>query len=153
MGLNGIQLGKALDIREVAAPVTNASNTDSNSDRIDMSNFEGVVFICPITDIANTAVATLSVEQNSADSDTGMTAVGGSTTSYTSAGDDDVTNKLLVVSCHKPTQRYVQAVRTSATANVAFGNVTAILYGCRTLPVTAHSTIAASAHGVSGTAT
>lgn len=153
MSLNGIQLGKALDFRVVGNPITNASNTDSNSSRIDMANYEGVIFSCSITDIANTAVAGFSVEQNSTDSDTGMTAVTGSTAAYTSAGDDDVTNENIIVSLHKPAQRYVQVVRTSSTANVAWGNVTAILYGSRSLPITAHSSVAASAHGVSGTAT
>ena len=50
---------------------------------------------------------------------------------------------------HKPRERYVQAVRTSATANIAFGEVHAILYGQGQLPAAAASTTAASADTVS----
>lgn len=39
----------------------------------------------------------------------------------------------------------MQAVITSATANIAFGTMTAILYGHRNMPVTEHSTILNSA--------
>ena len=62
-------------ISEVGAPVAAANNTDDNSDRLDMANFDGVCFICPITDSVATGVATLTVEQNTADSDTSMAAL------------------------------------------------------------------------------
>ncbi|MCB0134253.1 MAG: hypothetical protein KDD75_03995, partial [Caldilineaceae bacterium] len=113
--------------------------------RIDMSGFEGVMFICPIEDSVATGVATLKVEQNTADSDSGMAALSGASAAVTCATNDDVNGTLLVVDVYRPTERYVQAVRTSATANIAFGTVTAILYGPRELPVAAHATVAASA--------
>jgi hypothetical protein len=134
-----------IDVREVAAPVANASNTDSNSDRIDLAGYEGVIFVCPLEDSAATGVATLKVEQNTADSDTGMAALAGATATATCAVNDDLNGKLLILDVFKPRERYVQAVRTSATANIAFGTVTAILYGARKLPVTAHTTVQASA--------
>jgi hypothetical protein len=43
----------------------------------------------------------------------------------------------------------VQGVRTSATANVAFGEILAIRYGTRLAPVAASSTTAAAAEVVS----
>jgi len=103
------------------------------------------MFVCPIEDSVATGVATLKVEQNTADSDSGMAALSGASATVTSATNDDVNGTLLVVDVYRPTERYVQAVRTSATANIAFGTVTAILYGPRELPVTAHATVAASA--------
>lgn len=135
----------AVSVREVGAPITAASNTDSNSDRIDMANWEGVVFIAAVTDSVATGVATLKVEQNSADSDTGMAALSGATATATCASNDDINDKLLVIDVYRPRERYVQAVRTSATANIAFGSVVAILYGPRVEPVSDHSTILDSA--------
>lgn len=136
-----MNLIKSMKIMEVGAPVAAASNTDSNSDRIDMQGFEGVVFIAAVTDSLNTGVATLKVEQNTADSDTGMAALSGASATATSAEDDDLNNQLLIVDVYKPRERYVQAVRTSATANIAFGNVIAILYSGKKAPITVDSSV------------
>ena len=111
----------------------------------DRFGFNGVMFICPIEDSTETGVATLTIEQNAADSDTGMTALTGASATATSAADDDLNDKLLVVDVFKPTARYVQAVRTSADANIAFSTLTAVLYGPnRVSPVATHATVAAS---------
>lgn len=138
-------LYECIDIREVGAPVAAGSSIDNNSDRIDMAGYEGVIFITPIEDSVDTGVATVTVEQNGADSDSGMAALAGAVATVTSGADDDLNGKLLVVEVHKPRDRYVQAVRASATANIAFGTMTAILYGARKMPVTEHETVAASA--------
>lgn len=138
-----------LDIRYVGAAVGAGSSIDSNSTIIDMQNYDGVIFVTTITDSVDTGVATLTVEQNSANSDTGMAALSGAVASATSAANDDLNGKVLVVDVFKPQKRYVQAVRTSATANIAYGEVQAILYRNRKLPVPAHSTVAARAKVVS----
>lgn len=136
---------KDIEIREVGAPIAAGSSIDGNSDRIDMAGYEGVIFVCPLTDSAITGVATLTVEQNTSDADSGMAALSGATATATSAANDDLNDQLLVVEVYRPRERYVQAVRTSATANIAYGNLTAILYGKRKMPVSAHSTVLASA--------
>lgn len=132
-------------IQEVMAPVTAGASIDQNSDRLDMSGWDGVIFIVPITDSVNTGVATLTIEQNTADSDTGMAALAGAVATATSAADDDLNNQLLVVDLFRPTERYVQGVVTSATANIAFGNMVAIQYMGRKLPVTQPASVANSA--------
>lgn len=136
---------KDIEIREVGAPIAAGSSIDGNSDRIDMAGYEGVIFVAPITDSVNTGVATLTIEQSTADADGAMAALAGAVATVTSAGDDDINGQLLIVDVHRPRERYVQAVRTSATANIAYGNVTAILYGKRKLPITDHATVSASA--------
>jgi hypothetical protein len=136
-------LSKNVDVREVGAPVAAASDTDDNSDRIDTQDCEGVMFVCPIEDSAATGVATLTVEQNAADSDTGMAALAGAVATKTCVVNDDLNGTLLVVDVYRPRERYVQAVRTSLTANIAFGTVTAYLYGRRKLPPPQHSTVSA----------
>src|SRR5512146_356541 len=119
---------KDLQIDYVGALVTVANNTDSNSSRLDMSGYDGVIFMTTITDSVQNGVATLSVESNTADSDTGMAAISGASAAKTSASNDDINGMLLIVDVYKPLKRYVQGVRTSATQNIAFGEIIAIRY-------------------------
>jgi hypothetical protein len=139
-----MNLSKNVKIMEVGAPVSAANNTDDNSDRIDMSGWEGVVFVCPVTDSVAGGVATLKVEQNTANSDSGMAALSGASAASTSASNDDINDKLLIVDVYKPRERYVQAVRTSATQNIAFGSVIAILYNGKLAPVAADASVLAA---------
>ncbi len=132
-------------IGEVGAPIGAANNTDSNSDILDMAGFEGVVFVGTVTDSVATGVATLKVEQSDANADGAMAAITGATASATCAVNDDINDKVLMVEVYRPAKRYVQGVRVSATANIAFGSLIAIRYGSRKLPVTADSTVLASA--------
>ena len=116
-----------IEIREVGAPIAAGSTIDNNSDRIDMANYESVVFIAVVTDSVATGVATLTIESNDADSDSGMAAISGAAVTATSAANDDINDKLLIVEVRNPGKRYVQAVRSSATANIAYGSVIALL--------------------------
>lgn len=138
-------LMKDIEIREVGAPVAAGSSIDNNSDRIDMAGYEGVVFVCAVEDSVDTGVAALTIEQNASDSDSGMAALAGAVATATSAANDDLNNKLLAVDVYRPRERYVQAVRSSTTANIAFGTLIAILYGRKKLPIADHATILASA--------
>lgn len=135
-------------VGEVGAPIAAANNTDSNSDILDMSGYEGVIFIGSVTASTATGVAALTVESNTANSDTGMTAITGAAATATCAINNDLNDKLLVVNVYRPQKRYVQAVRTSATANIAFGSLIAIRYGAKELPVSADSTILSAANVV-----
>jgi len=136
---------KDVDIREVEAPVAAASSTDNNSDIIDMAGWEGVIFVCPIEDSVSGGVATLKVEQNTANSDSGMAAIAGASAAVTSGANDDLNGTLLVVEVYRPRERYVQAVQVSATQNIAFGTMTAILYGALKMPITKHATVSTRA--------
>ena len=120
-------LSKNVEIRVVGAPVAAGSTIDNNSSRIDMQDYESVMFVAPITDSVATGVATLAIQQNDADSDSGMAAIDGSAATVTCAVNDDVNGTALVSEVYHPAKRYVQATRTSATANIAYGDVIAIL--------------------------
>lgn len=136
---------ESVEVRVVAAPVAAASNTDNNSSRIDMQGYESVTFIASITASVATGVATLKIEENDIDSDTGMAApaLGAISATKTAVG-TELADTALVVESYHPGKRYVQAVRTSTTANITFGHVIALLRP-RQLPVTAHVTVVASA--------
>jgi hypothetical protein len=128
------------EIREVGAPVAAGATIDNNSDRIDMTDYESVTFIAMVTDSVATGVATLTVEANDADSDSGMAAVTGAAATATCAVNDDINDKMLIVEVARPAKRYLQAVRSSLTANIAYGPIIAILKP-RRVPVTNHSTV------------
>lgn len=130
-----------------AAAVSAASSTDDDSAAIDTQNWDGVMFVCPITDSANTGVASMIVEQSAA-SGSGFAALSGGTATATSAADDDLNTKLLIVDVYRPQERYVRVNRTSATANIAFGEVIAVLYRGSKYPVTQASAEVANAVAV-----
>jgi len=119
----------------VNAAIANANNTNDASDILDLSGWEGVIFLVPITDCAQTGVATLTVQQNTINSASGMAALAGAVATATSAANDDLNGKLLVVDLYRPTERYIRSVLTSATANIAFGDTIAILYQGSKMPV------------------
>lgn len=120
-------LSDNVEIRVVGAPVAAGAAIDANSSIIDMADYESVLFVATVTDSVATGVATLKIEENSVAADGGMTEVSGSAVSATSAVNDDINDKALVSEVFKPAKRYVQAVRTSATASIAYGSVVAFL--------------------------
>lgn len=138
-------LSDNVEIRVVGAPVAAGSTIDNNSSRIDMADYESVMFIAPITDSVATGVATLTIQSSDADSDDDMADVDGTAATVTSATNDDVNDTALVSELYHPAKRYVQATRTSATANIAFGAVIAILTP-RQKPVTQGATVSDTAY-------
>jgi len=140
---------KNCSIREVGAPISAANNTDSNSDIIDMQGYDGILFVGTVTDSVDGGVATLKVEQNDANADAGMAAITGAQAQATSAANDDLNDKLLIVDVYRPLKRYVQAVRTSATQNIAFGSLIAILYKGTKFPESEHSSVLDAALAIS----
>lgn len=130
-------------ISEALAPVSASSSIDSNSAILDMAGYEGVVFIVPIEDSVTGGVATLTIQHNTANSDSGMAATD-SVATVTCVSSDDINQQLLVAELYKPTKRYVQGVVTSSAANIAFGTMIAIRYGPRKAPVTEDTTVSDS---------
>lgn len=134
-----------LELRLVGNAVTAGSSIDDNSSRIDMSGYESVAFFTVISDSVATGVAEMVIQQNDADSDTGMAEINGTSATLTCATNDDINDLVLLTEARNPSKRYVQAVRTSATANIAYGAVFALLKP-RRLPVTQHATIGDNAY-------
>ncbi len=118
-----------------AAAVAAASNTDDDSTAVDTAGYDGILFVCAITDSANTGVATMTAEQGAVSAGTDAAALSGAVATATSAADDDLNTKLLAVDVYKPRERYVRVNRISATANIAYGAVIAILYQGSKAPV------------------
>ena len=127
--------------------------TDVTSAILDMSGYDAVRFLAPITDIANTSVVTLKLQQG-ADSGLSDVVTSEETATKTSAADDDLNGKMLVLDVVKPGPgvRYVRAKMTRATANAAIGNIIAERYRSRIVPVTQSSDVSNLKKSVSPTA-
>lgn len=125
-------LANDVKISWVKALIASANNTDSNTAILDMSGWDGVVFITPITTATTGGVATLTVEANTANSDSGMVAITGAAAAKTSPSN----GTLLIVDVYRPLKRYVQGVLTSATQVVTFDATIAIQYRGTKAPVT-----------------
>ena len=134
-----------VEIRVVGAPIAAGSSIDGNSSIIDMEGYESVAFVATITDSVDTGVAVLKIEESVANADGAMGAVSGALATVTSAANDDINGQALIVEYRKTSKRYVQAVRTSATANIAYGSIIAILTPYRK-PVTQDATVSAVAY-------
>ncbi|QPM89376.1 hypothetical protein [Pseudooceanicola algae] len=124
-----------LSLVGLAAAVAAGAAIDNDSAIIDMAGYEGVIFMTSIEDSVATGVATLTVEQSDANSGAAMAALAGAVATLTSGVNDDLNGKLLAVDVYRPRERYLRVNRASATANIAYGAVTAIRYGARVLPV------------------
>lgn len=112
----------------VAAAVSAGSSIDNDSAIVDMQGYDGCLFLTTITDSVNTGVATMTIEQNTANSSSGMAALSGAVATATSGGNDDLNGQMLAVDVYRPRERYLRANRTSATANIAYGECIAIKY-------------------------
>lgn len=137
-------LSDNLEFRYVGAAVAAGSSIDNNSTRIDMADYESVAFYTTITDSVATGVATLVIQQSDADSDAAMANVTGTAAAATSSENDDLNGTGLIAELRNPSKRYVQATRTSSTANIAYGEVIAVLKP-RRKPATQGSTISDTA--------
>ena len=130
----------------VAAAVAAGSSIDNDSAIVDMQGFDGVLFLTTITDSVITGVATMTIEQNTANSGSGMAALAGAVATATSGANDDLNGQMLAVDVYRPRERYVRAARISATANIAYGECIAIKYKSIKGPITQSTAdVAASA--------
>lgn len=132
-----------LVVKYLGAAVAAASDTSASpDDPIDMSGYDSVIFVSAITDSVATGVAGLKVQGG--DSSDDLSDLDDASASTTSSEDDDLNGETLQIGMYRPTNRYLKPVRTSATANIAFGELYAILTP-HLCPPDTDSTVAAMA--------
>ena len=118
-----------------------AGQTAVNSDIVDMAGFEGVRFIAGFGAITSGGVQSLKVQQNTANSASGMADLEGS--SITVNDDDD--NQIAISDIFRPTERYLRVAFTRGTQNSAIDFLIAELYGPRKAPISEDTSIVISA--------
>jgi len=130
-----MNLSKNVNIVRVANSASTAQ-TDVNSSILDMSGYDGVIFIASMGAITGGGACTLEAQQNTANSTSGMAQLSGSV-----ATGDDTDNISLVVDVYRPLKRYVRAVLKRADENSVADGIIAIQYKGRKAPVTFGATV------------
>ena len=100
--------------------------TDPDSSSVDMSGFDGVLFVGIVGTITGSGTVTMIAAQSSDDST--FNTLSGASVVATAAADSD---KLLVIDIQRPVDRYVRTSLTRATANSIYGGTLAIQYKAR----------------------
>lgn len=118
-----------------------AGTTKRTSSIIDMSGYDGVLFIIGLGTLIEDGTLDGFVEQNTANSASGMARLA-TTTAYTvTAADALKTQSCILVDVFRPQERYLQCNITPATQNAVVLGITAIRYRGRVKPESQDSTV------------
>ena len=141
-----MSLLKNIKVTPVAASAV-AAQTEVLTSVLDMSGFDGVMFIALMGDVTATSVLTLTAKGNTASSTSSPTPVTQVATSAFTAGASDADDKALVVDVYDPMLRYAFASLTRTTANAVVNGIIAIQYTAEYKPTTQAATVIAAAIG------
>lgn len=124
-----------------------AGTSNQNSSVLDMSGWDGVLFVAALGALTATQVTGLKAQQGSASNLSDAADLIGTGVGPLADGDS---NKCLALDIYRPQERYVRCVLTRGTANAVIDGVVAIQYRGRKSPVTQDTTtLAASESHVS----
>ncbi len=132
----------------VVEAAATAGTSTLTTDVLDMTGYEGVMFIALTGDVTDTSVLTLTVKANSANSTSSPTPVTQKASDAFTASATSADSKVIAVDVYKPTLRYVFAELTRATANAVIGGIIAIQYEPNYKPTSQDATVIASAFGL-----
>ena len=139
-----MNLSKNCKITVISAAAA-AATTEIVSDVLDMSGYDGVMFIALLGDVTVNSVLTLTAKGNSANSTSSPTPVTQAATDAFTAAAADADSKILMVDVAKPTLRYQFASLTRTAANAVVGGIIAIQYSAAEKPTTQDASVIASA--------
>jgi hypothetical protein len=142
-----MNLSKSIKVTVVEAAAA-AAQTELVTDVLDMSGYEGVMFLALLGDVTSGSVLTLTAKGNSANSVSSPTPVTQKATDAFTAGATSADSKVLMVDVYKPTLRYVFGSLTRTTADAVVGGIIAIQYGAGLKPTAQDATVIASAFGL-----
>ena len=129
-----------------------AAQTEVLSSVLDMSGYDGVMFIALLGDVTATSVLTLTAKGNTASSTSSPTPVTQKATAAFTAGASDADSTALVVDVYDPAMRYAFASLTRTTANAVVNGIVAIQYTAEYRPTAQDATVIANAFGPGVTA-
>jgi hypothetical protein len=105
-----------------------AGTTAKTTSIIDMSGYEGVLFVAEFGTIIEAGTINVQVLQNIINSITGMAALAGTAAHTVTAGNAALAQSAIAVDVYKPLERYLEVTVTPATSNAVICGVTAIRY-------------------------
>lgn len=123
-----------------------AGQTEVDTSVLDMSGWDGVMFIASLGTVTDNSVLTLTVKGNTANSVTLPAPITQKATAAFTASASS--NTALVVEVAKPVLRYVFAALTRTAQNAVVNNIIAIQYIGKEQPTTQDATVIASAFGL-----
>lgn len=118
-----------------------AGTTNQNGSTLDMSGWDGVLFVAQLGTLTATQVTGLKAQQGAAANMSDAADLLGTAVGPMADGDS---NKCLVLDIYRPQERYVRCVVTRGTANAVIDGVMAIQYRGRKAPVTQDTTTIAA---------
>ncbi len=127
-----MNLLKNVKITKVVPSFT-AGQTNRDGTILDMSGYEGVLFIASFGVLLATGTLELVVDQNDADSSSGMAELEGTVT-YTVPA-TPVSEVCLALDIYKPMERFVRCGIELGTANAEIDGVIAIQYKGKKAPI------------------
>jgi hypothetical protein len=121
-----------------------AATTAVNSSIIDMTGFDGVLFVAVTGVLTISSVVTLTIQENTLNQTGGMTAIpAGNTAAYTALGTETLNG--FQVDVYRPQQEFLRAVLTRSAANAVVNSIVAIQYQANHKPTVQDASVLASA--------
>jgi hypothetical protein len=111
-----------------------AGTTKRTSTILDMEGYDGVMFVAGLGTIIENGTLDVFVEQNTANSTSGMARLATTTAHTVTAANAALTQSAIVVDVFRPQERYLQCNITPATQNAVILGIVAIRYKGRTKP-------------------
>ena len=130
-----------------AAGAAAAAQTEVLSTVLDMTGYDGVMFIALLGDVTATSVLTLTAKGNTASSTSSPSPVTQKASTEFTAGASDADSTAIVVDVYDPAVRYMFASLTRTTANAVVNGIVAIQYKAEYRPTTQDATVIANAMG------
>lgn len=111
-----------------------AGTTKRTSTIIDMAGYDGVMFIASLGTLIEAGTVDVFVEQNTANSTSGMARLAGQTAHTVTAANALLSSSAIVVDIVNPTEQYLQCNITPASQNAVVLGIVAIRYRGRVKP-------------------
>lgn len=125
-----------------------AGTSVQNGTGVDMTDFEGVLFIFAMGALTATQVTSLKAQQSADDG--GADPYADITGAVTANAADADSNKLLLLDVYRPQKKFVRPVATRGTANAVIDGVVAVLYGPKKAPTSQPATFVSQSKAALG---
>lgn len=111
-----------------------AGTTKRTSDIVDMSGFDGCLFVAELGTLIENGTLDVFVEQNTANATSGMARLATTTVHTVTAANAALAKSCILVDVYQPEERYLQCNITPATQNAVILGITAIRYNGKAKP-------------------
>lgn len=105
-----------------------AGTTKRTSSIVDMAGYDGVLFVAGLGTIIEAGTLDVFVEQNTANSTSGMARLATTTAHTVTAANAALTSSAIAVEVYRPRERYLQCNITPASQNAVILGIVAIRY-------------------------